>query len=64
MIPIHFGTGRLGLGLVAPFYKTSASELYHLNRAASGHRATGPASLTTERRNELLGDHPKGHYFI
>ena len=41
MLHIHFGAGRLGLGLVAPFFRKPGSELYLLNRAVSGNNATG-----------------------
>jgi hypothetical protein len=64
MLHIHFGTGRLGLGLVAPFFKTPESELYLLNRAVSGSNATGSTAVTPERRNALLSDHPSRYYNI
>jgi hypothetical protein len=54
MLHIHFGTGRLGLGLVAPFFQKPGSELHLLNRAVSGSKATGETSLSAERRNDLL----------
>ncbi len=41
MLHIHFGAGRLGLGLVAPFFQRPGSELHLLNRAVSGTNATG-----------------------
>src|SRR3990170_2698825 len=64
MLHIHFGAGRLGLGLVAPFFQKPGSELYLLNRAASGTSPTGTTSLSPGRRNELLRDHPDREYFI
>ena len=64
MLHVHFGAGRLGLGLVAPFFKTPGSELYLLNRAVSGANPTGGTALSPARRNELLRDHPERHYFI
>ena len=64
MLHIHFGAGRLGLGLVAPFFRKPGGELYLLNRAVSGSNATGSTALDPGRRNELLRDHPGRHYFI
>lgn len=54
MLHIHFGTGRLGLGLVAPFFQSNDSELFLLNRASSAKNATGSTALEPSRRNELL----------
>jgi hypothetical protein len=64
MLHIHFGPGRLGLGLVAPFFKTESSELFLLNRASSGSNPTGSTALGASRRNELLQNHPKKIYLI
>ncbi|HEX8322407.1 MAG TPA: hypothetical protein VF595_00715 [Tepidisphaeraceae bacterium] len=64
MLHIHFGTGRLGLGLVAPFFQTPHSELFLLNRETSGGNPTGSTALSTNRRNELLRDTPDRTYFI
>ena len=64
MLHIHFGAGRLGLGLVAPFFQRPGSELYLLNRAASADNATGSTSLDPQRRNGLLQGHPRREYFI
>lgn len=64
MLHIHFGTGRLGLGLVAPFFQTPGSELYLLNRSVSGSKATGSTAMTSERRNQLLQDQPEKSYII
>jgi hypothetical protein len=64
MLHIHFGTGRLGLGLIAPAFKRPESELYLLNRAVSGPKATGTPSLGPDRRNELLRTSASKRYFI
>src|SRR5438874_6853551 len=64
MLHIHFGTGRLGLGLVAPFFQSSGSELFLLNRARSGKNATGSTALDPSRRNELLEKNSKHLYAI
>src|SRR3954471_12195342 len=64
MLHIHFGAGRLGLGLVAPFFQKPGSELYLLNRAVSGSNETGATALSPGRRNELLRGHPDKQYFI
>ncbi|GGM19183.1 hypothetical protein ACFQDN_24670 [Pseudomonas asuensis] len=64
MLHIHFGTGRLGLGLVAPFFQAPGSELYLFNRAVSGGSATGSTAVNPERRNELLLTHPRKEYVI
>src|SRR4051794_19509067 len=64
MLHIPFGAGRLGLGLVAPFFQNPGSELFLLNRAVSGSNPTGATSLSPGRRNELLGEHPDGRYFV
>ncbi|HEY0785304.1 MAG TPA: hypothetical protein VGD62_05485 [Acidobacteriaceae bacterium] len=64
MLHIHFGAGRLGLGLAAPFLKTPHSELYLLNRASSGSKATGSTALEPARRNELLQNHPRQEYVL
>ena len=64
MLHIHFGTGRLGLGLVAPFFQTETSELYLLNRASSGKNATGSTALDPSRRNDLLQSSAKHIYLI
>ncbi|HEY0008278.1 MAG TPA: hypothetical protein VGB55_06120 [Tepidisphaeraceae bacterium] len=64
MLHIHFGTGRLGLGLVAPFFKTPTSELFLLNRKVSHGSATGSTALSPERRNQLLSEHPDKQYIV
>ncbi len=53
MSHIHFGAGRLGLGLVAPVFRGGDSELYLLNRAVSGVKATGDTAVSSARRNAL-----------
>ena len=64
MLHIHFGTGRLGLGLVAPFLQSPNSELFLLNRASSGKNATGSSSLHPSRRNELLKNSSRRQYMV
>lgn len=64
MLHVHFGAGRLGLGLVAPFFKTPESELVLLNRAGAGKRLTGATALDPARRNELLKSNPRKEYLI
>ena len=59
MLHIHFGTGRLGLGLVAPFFQKPGAELHLLNRGESGSNATGETRLDARRRNELLHNQQK-----
>jgi hypothetical protein len=64
MLHIHFGAGRLGLGLIAPFFQKPDSELYLLNRSASTANDTGSTQLEPQRRNELLQNNPKKAYVI
>ena len=64
MLHIHFGTGRLGLGLVAPFFQAPGAELYLLNRATSARNATGTTGVDPSRRNELLKNNPRKEYLI
>ena len=64
MMHFHFGAGRLGLGLVAPFFQMPGSQLHLLNRGTSGTNATGATALSPERRNELLQSHPEQRYII
>ena len=64
MMHLHFGAGRLGLGLVAPFFQMPGSWLHLLNRATSGANATGATALSPGRRNHLLHSHPERHYVI
>jgi hypothetical protein len=62
MLHLHFGTGRLGLGLVVPAFQAPAIETVLLNRAVSGANATGSTALGAERRNELLKSSPDRAY--
>ncbi|MBD1821566.1 hypothetical protein H6F51_03450 [Cyanobacteria bacterium FACHB-DQ100] len=64
LIHLHFGAGRLGLGLIAPWFQKPGSKLYLFNRAVSGTNATGSTALDAVRRNELLRDHPQKSYLI
>ncbi len=64
MMHLHFGTGRLGLGLVAPFLQKPGSELHLLNRAQAGDNTTGSTGLGAQRRNELLEKNPEKQYVI
>ena len=64
LLHIHFGTGRLGLGLIAPFFQKPGSRLFLLNRAVSEHNATGSTALSAERRNQLLRENPDKRYVI
>jgi hypothetical protein len=64
LIHLHFGAGRLGLGLIAPWFQKQGSKLYLFNRAVSGVNATGSTALDSTRRNELLGDQPQKSYRI
>src|SRR5437764_15324502 len=62
MLHIHFGAGRLGLGLPAPFFQKPGSELFLLNRAQSGANPTGSTQLAPERRAQLLSAHSERKY--
>jgi mannitol-1-phosphate/altronate dehydrogenase len=64
MLHLHFGAGRLGLGLVAPAFQAPGSELIILNRAVSSTNATGVTALSPKRRNELLQSNPDQVYYI
>ena len=64
MLHIHFGTGRLGLGLVVPFFQKPGSEVHLLNRAQSKSRDTGSTALDPQRRNELLSNNPEKLYVV
>jgi hypothetical protein len=64
MLHIHFGAGRLGLGLVAPFFQKPGSELILLNRAQSGKNETGDTELAPERKAQLLKEQPQRLYGI
>lgn len=64
MLHIHFGAGRLGLGLVVPFFQTGRSETFIVNRAVSAAKPTGSTALEPRRRNELLGGNPDRVYIV
>ena len=64
MLHIHFGAGRLGLGLIVPFFRTAATASFILNRAVSSGSPTGPTALPPHRRNELLRDNPARAYAV
>lgn len=64
MLHIHFGAGRLGLGLVVPAFQAPATESVILNRAVSAANATGSTALGAERRNVLLRDNPDSIYHL
>ena len=64
MLHIHFGAGRLGLGLVVPFFQTAGSKTFILNRAVSGAKPTGDTALEPRRRNDLLLENPDRCYVI
>ena len=64
MLHIHFGAGRLGLGLVAPFFQKPGSELFLLNRAQSGKNETGSTDVAPGRKAELLREQPDREYGI
>jgi hypothetical protein len=64
LLHLHFGAGRLGLGLIAPAFQRPGSQLFLLNRAVSGYKATGGTALSPARRNELLRDNPARTYVI
>ncbi|MDB5647362.1 hypothetical protein [Methylobacterium sp.] len=62
MLHLHFGTGRLGLGLVVPAFRSDATQTVLLNRAVSGANATGGTALGAARRNALLAGQPDRTY--
>ncbi|HEX8586501.1 hypothetical protein [Pseudomonas sp.] len=64
MLHIHFGAGRLGLGLVAPILRSEGASLFILNRAVSAGNVTGGTSVDPARRNALLQDHPRKTYVL
>ena len=64
MLHIHFGAGRLGLGLVVPFFQKTGSKTFILNRAVSGAKPTGSTALDPKRRNDLLRENPDKCYVI
>ncbi len=64
MLHIHFGAGRLGLGLVVPFLQTADTETFIVNRAVSAAKPTGNTALEPRRRNDLLRDNPDRLYLL
>lgn len=64
MLHLHFGAGRLGLGLIVPFFQTAAATSFILNRAVSGTNPTGTTALPPRRRNDLLRDNPDKLYVV
>ncbi|MCI0755826.1 hypothetical protein [Teichococcus vastitatis] len=64
MLHIHFGAGRLGLGLIVPFFQAARTESFIVNRAVSGAKPTGSTALDPQRRNVLLGSNPDGLYIV
>ena len=64
MLHMHFGAGRLGLGLVVPAFQAPTTESVILNRAVPAANATGSTALGAERRNALLRDHPESAYHL
>jgi hypothetical protein len=64
MLHMHFGAGRLGLGLVVPAFLAPTTESVILNRAVSAAKATGSTALSAERRNVLLRDSPDSTYHL
>jgi hypothetical protein len=64
MLHLHFGAGRLGLGLAVPALRSPETESVVLNRAVSSANATGSTALGAERRNALLRDNPERHYHL
>ena len=64
MLHIHFGAGRLGLGLIVPFFQTANSKTFILNRAISSVRPTGDTALPARRRNDLLRDNSDRLYVL
>ncbi len=64
MLHLHFGAGRLGLGLAAPFFRKPGSDLVLLNRMNSSPNPTGDAGLAPARKSELLKTNPWRIYAI
>jgi len=62
MLHLHFGAGRLGLGLVVPAFQSPRTQSVLMNRAVSGANATGDTALGAARRNMLLRDNPDRTY--
>lgn len=64
MLHIHFGAGRLGLGLIVPFFQAAPATSFIINRAVSGGSPTGITALPPRRRNDLLRDNPDRAYVV
>jgi len=64
MLHVHFGAGRLGLGLIVPFFATAGTASFILNRAVSSTNPTGTTALPPLRRNGLLRDNPAKAYVV
>ncbi|HEX8465663.1 MAG TPA: hypothetical protein VF627_13680 [Abditibacterium sp.] len=64
LVHLHFGAGRLGLGLIAPWFQTPTTKLFLFNRAVSSANPTGSTALEPSQRNELLQEHPDRFYLI
>jgi hypothetical protein len=64
MLHIHFGAGRLGLGLVMPFIQADHLESFIVNRAVSTANPTGSTTLEPRHRNDLLGSNPDRLYIV
>ena len=62
MLHVHFGAGRLGLGLVVPAFQSPATETVLMNRAVPTSNVTGATALGAERRNTLLRDNRERSY--
>lgn len=64
LVHLHFGAGRLGLGLIATAFRKPGSAVYLFNRAVAGRKETGDTALDPARRNALLRDNPDRVYAI
>lgn len=64
MLHIHFGAGRLGLGLIVPFFRTVSTTSIIINRAISGTNPTGTTILPPHRRNQLLRNSHNKTYVV
>ena len=64
LVHLHFGAGRLGLGLIAPWFQKPGTKLFLFNRAVSSANPTGSTALEPSQRNDLLSDHPARSYLI
>ncbi|MFC7736151.1 hypothetical protein ACFQX4_09890 [Roseomonas sp. GCM10028921] len=64
MLHIHFGAGRLGLGLIVPFFQIGNTRSFIVNRAISSVSPTGNTALSPRRRNDLLRESPDRLYVL